>query len=67
VSINQTDRNRNNNQNINQNTNQNTNRRDKCNTYRYKHGEEYMIKKNMILMDLQGSDEIRKRLQDRID
>jgi hypothetical protein len=48
ILIYQTNRNRNNNQNINQNTNQSTNRRDKCDTYRYRHGREYMIKKNMI-------------------
>jgi hypothetical protein len=45
VTTNQTDWNKNN----NQNTNQNTNRRDKCDTYRYKHGKEYMIKKDIIL------------------
>jgi hypothetical protein len=35
----------------NKNTNQNTNRRDKCDTYRYKHDGEYMIKKDMISKD----------------
>jgi hypothetical protein len=44
IITNQIDWNRNNNQNINQNIN----RRDKYNTYRYKHDEEYMIKKDMI-------------------
>jgi hypothetical protein len=44
VITNQIDGNRNN----NQNTNQNTNRRDKCDTYKYRHGGEYMIKKDMI-------------------
>jgi hypothetical protein len=44
IITNQTDGNKNN----NQNTNQNTNRRDKCDTYRYKHGKEYMIKKDII-------------------
>jgi hypothetical protein len=42
--INQTDGNKNN----NQNTNQNTNRRDKCDTYGYRHGEECMVKKDVI-------------------
>jgi hypothetical protein len=44
VTTNQIDWNRNN----NQNTNQNTNRRDKCDTYKYRHDGEYIIKKNMI-------------------
>jgi hypothetical protein len=45
ITTNQTDGNRNNNQNINQNTN----RRDKCDTYEYRHDGECMIKKNVIL------------------
>jgi hypothetical protein len=45
IIINQTDWNRNN----NQNTNQNINRRDKCDTYRCRHGGEYMVKKDVIL------------------
>jgi hypothetical protein len=48
VSTNQINKNRNNNQNINQNTNQNINKRDKCDTYKYKHDKEYMVKKNVI-------------------
>jgi hypothetical protein len=44
ITINQTDGNRNNNQNINQNIN----RRDKCDTYRYRHDREYIIKKDII-------------------
>jgi hypothetical protein len=44
IIINQTDENRNN----NQNTNQNINKRDKYDTYRYRHGEECMIKKDII-------------------
>jgi hypothetical protein len=44
IIINQTDWNRNN----NQNTNQNINRRDKCDIYRYRHGGECMVKKDMI-------------------
>jgi hypothetical protein len=63
IIINQTDGNRNN----NQNTNQNTNRRDKCDTYGYRHDEECMVKKGVIPKDWQGSDEVRKRLQNRID
>jgi hypothetical protein len=63
IIINQIDGNRNNNQNINQNTN----RRDKYDIYRYRHGGEYMIKKDMIFKDWQNSDEVRKRFQDRID
>jgi hypothetical protein len=51
VLINQTNRNRNNNQNNNQNTNQNTNRRNKYDTYRYRHGRECMIKKGVIPKD----------------
>jgi hypothetical protein len=47
ITINQTDGNKNNNQNINQNTN----RRDKYNTYGYKHDGECIIKKDMILKD----------------
>jgi hypothetical protein len=63
ITTNQTNENRNNNQNINQNTN----RRDKCDTYGCKHDKEYIVKKDMILKDWQGSDEARKRLQNRID
>jgi mRNA-degrading endonuclease RelE of RelBE toxin-antitoxin system len=44
IIINQTDGNKNN----NQDTNQSINRRDKCDTYRYRHGGEYMIKKGVI-------------------
>jgi hypothetical protein len=44
ITTNQTNGNRNN----NQNTNQNTNRRDKYDTYGYRHDGEYMIKKDMI-------------------
>jgi hypothetical protein len=58
IITNQTDGNRNN----NQNTNQNTNKRDKCDTYKCKHDEEYIIKKDMIPKDWQGSEEIKKRL-----
>jgi hypothetical protein len=47
VIINQIDGNRNNNQNINQNTN----KRDKCDIYRYRHGGECMVKKDIILKD----------------
>jgi hypothetical protein len=47
IIINQTDGNKNNNQNINQNTN----RRDKYDTYRYRHDGEYMVKKDMISKD----------------
>jgi hypothetical protein len=36
------------NKNNNQNTNQNTNRRDKCDIYGCRHGEECMVKKGMI-------------------
>jgi hypothetical protein len=45
IIINQIDGNKNNNQNINQNIN----RRDKYDTYRYRHGGEYIIKKSVIL------------------
>jgi hypothetical protein len=45
IITNQTNGNKNNNQNINQNTN----RRDKCDTYGYRHDKEYMIKKDIIL------------------
>jgi hypothetical protein len=44
IIINQTDGNRNN----NQNTNQNINRRDKCDTYGYRHDGECMVKKGVI-------------------
>jgi hypothetical protein len=63
VIINQTDWNRNNNLNINQNTN----RRDKCDTYRCRHGEEYIVKKDIISKNWQNFDKARKRLQNRID
>jgi hypothetical protein len=63
VTINQTDGNRNNNQNINQNTN----KRDKYNIYGCRHDGEYMVKKNIIPKDWQGSDEARKRFENKID
>jgi hypothetical protein len=58
VSINQVNRNK--------NTNQNANKCDKCDTCGYRHGGECMVKKGVIPKDWQGSDEARKRLQERI-
>jgi hypothetical protein len=63
ITTNQIDWNRNNNQNINQNIN----RRDKYDTYRYRHGGEYIVKKYIIFKNWQGSDKIKKRLQNKID